>query len=101
MKRNRGAPATARPRAGVATIDIVVASRLWTEQRSVKALLRRAIREAASATSTLMGEIAIVLTDDSARRAQLLAAWKRQLAHVVHGERSGPHRAAAQAGLFV
>ena len=69
MKRNRGAPATARPRAGVAAIHIVVASRLWTEQRSVKALLRRAIREAASATSTLMGEIAIVLTDDSAIRA--------------------------------
>src|SRR5437667_12295959 len=69
MKRNRGAPATARPRAGVATIDIVVASRLWTEQRGVKALLRRAIREAASATSTLMGEIAIVLTDDSAIRS--------------------------------
>ncbi|TMJ91247.1 MAG: rRNA maturation RNase YbeY [Alphaproteobacteria bacterium] len=69
MKRNRGAPTTARPRAGVAAIHIVVASRLWTEQRSVKALLRRAIREAASATSTLMGEIAIVLTDDSAIRA--------------------------------
>jgi probable rRNA maturation factor len=69
MKRNRGARSPAQPRGEVAAIDIVVASTLWTEQRSVKALLRRAIREAASVTSTALGEIAIVLTDDTAIRA--------------------------------
>src|SRR6266446_7343006 len=69
MKRRRGARSPAWPRGGVTEIDIVVASTLWTEQRSVKALLRRAIREAASVTSTAAGEIAIVLTDDSAIRA--------------------------------
>jgi probable rRNA maturation factor len=69
MKRNGGARSPARPRRGVPAIDIVVASTLWTEQRSVKALLRRAIREAASVTSTAGGEIAIVLTDDAAIRA--------------------------------
>jgi len=69
MKRRRGARSPAWPRGGVTEIDIVVASTLWTEQRSVKALLRRAIREAASVTSTAVGEIAIVLTDDSAIRA--------------------------------
>jgi probable rRNA maturation factor len=69
MKRRRGARSPAWPRGGVTEIDIVVASTLWTEQRSVKAPLRRAIREAASVTSTAVGEIAIVLTDDSAIRA--------------------------------
>jgi probable rRNA maturation factor len=51
-------------------VDIVIASPLWTAQRSVKTLLRRAIGEAASATSTAaVGELAIVLTDDAAIRA--------------------------------
>ena len=49
-------------------VDIVVASPLWATQRSIKRLLRRAIGEAASVTSTAVGELAIVLTDDSAIR---------------------------------
>jgi probable rRNA maturation factor len=53
----------------MAAIEIVVASALWTGRSSVKALLRRAIREAASVTSTAVGEIAIVLSDDAAIRA--------------------------------
>jgi probable rRNA maturation factor len=69
MKHQRGARSSARPRRGMVAIDIVVASSLWTEQPSVKALLRRAIREAASVTSTAVGEIAIVLSDDAAIRA--------------------------------
>ena len=69
MNGNRGAHFPARRRAGVAKIDIVVASTLWTEERKLKAVLRRAIREAASVASMAGGEIAVVLTDDSAIKA--------------------------------
>ena len=51
------------------TIDIVIESPLWRAQRSAKALLRRAIGAAASTLSTTEGEVAVVLTDDSAIRA--------------------------------
>src|SRR5262249_60108483 len=61
-------PPVRRPRPPL-KVDIVVASPLWTAQRSLKALLRRAIDEAASMVSTIQGELAIVLTDDSAIRA--------------------------------
>jgi probable rRNA maturation factor len=65
--RKRRARAAARRQASPA-VDIVVASPLWATQRSIKRLLRRAIGEAASVTSTAVGELAIVLTDDSAIR---------------------------------
>ena len=68
MTRKRRARAALRRRASPA-VDIVVASPLWTTKRSVKALLRRAIGQAALLTSTAVGELAIVLTDDSAIRA--------------------------------
>jgi probable rRNA maturation factor len=69
MTRKRRAQAALRRRAPPA-VDIVVASPLWTTKRSVKALLRRAIGQAALLTSTaVVGELAIVLTDDSAIRA--------------------------------
>jgi probable rRNA maturation factor len=68
MTRKRRARAALRWRASPA-VDIVVASPLWTTQHSIKALLRRAIGEAALLTSTAVGELAIVLTDDSAIRA--------------------------------
>ena len=76
--------AGARPGAGRArmapAIDIMVDSPLWKAQRGVKAVLRRAIGEAAAMTAmsggkaaalaaTRGGELAIVLTDDSAIRA--------------------------------
>lgn len=51
------------------TIEIVIESPLWRTQRNAKALLRRAIGAAASTVSTSEGEVAVVLTDDSAIRA--------------------------------
>jgi len=59
-------PDTAAP---APAIDIVVQAPLWTQQRGAKAMVRRAVLEAASATSTTTGELAIVLTDDSAIRS--------------------------------
>jgi probable rRNA maturation factor len=50
------------------TIEIVIESPLWKRARNVKALLRRAVTAAAT-VSTTDGELAIVLTDDSAIRA--------------------------------
>jgi probable rRNA maturation factor len=68
MTRKRRARAA--PRRGPSpAVDIVIASPLWTAKRSVKALLRRAIGQAALLTSTAVGELAIVLTDDAAIRA--------------------------------
>ena len=63
----RTAPAR-QPRAAPA-IDIVVESPLWKAQRGVRAVLQRAIGEAAAMAATSGGELAIVLTDDSAIRA--------------------------------
>lgn len=51
------------------TVDIVIESPLWRAQRNAKALLRRAIGAAASTVSTTEGEVAVVLTDDSAIRS--------------------------------
>ena len=71
----KGAPRRASPparsrRAGVApAIDILVESPLWKAQRGVKAVLERAIGAAAALAATSGGELAIVLTDDSAIRA--------------------------------
>jgi probable rRNA maturation factor len=70
VTRKRRARPPVRRRGVRPAVDIVIASPLWTAQRSVKTLLRRAIGEAASATSTAaVGELAIVLTDDAAIRA--------------------------------
>jgi probable rRNA maturation factor len=49
-------------------LDVLVQSGLWEKPRSVKSLLRRAVREAAAALSTRKAELAIVLTNDSAVR---------------------------------
>ena len=59
------------------TIDIVIESPLWKAQRNAKALLRRAIGAAASTVSAAEGEVAVVLTDDSAIRA-LNRDWRRR-----------------------
>jgi probable rRNA maturation factor len=62
--------ASPRPRARAApAIDILVESPLWKAQRGFKAVLERAIGEAAAMAATSGGELAIVLTDDSAIRA--------------------------------
>jgi probable rRNA maturation factor len=50
-------------------IDIMIDSPLWKAQRGIKAVLQRAICEAAAMAATSGGELAIVLTDDSAIRA--------------------------------
>jgi len=47
----------------------MVDSPLWKAQRGIKAVLQRAICEAAAMAATNGGELAIVLTDDSAIRA--------------------------------
>jgi probable rRNA maturation factor len=77
VARKRRARAALQRRRVSPAVDIMIASPLWNGQRSVKALLRRAIDEAASVTSTAMGELAIVLTDDSAIRA-LNRHWRRK-----------------------
>ena len=72
VARKRRAPPPVRRRPTPLRVDIVVASPLWAAHRSLKALLRRAIGEAASMASTIQGqrgELAIVLTDDMAIRA--------------------------------
>jgi probable rRNA maturation factor len=61
-------PRSHRPQRAPA-VDIVVDSPLWKAQRGVKAVLQRAIGEAAAMAATSGGELAIVLTDDSAIRA--------------------------------
>jgi probable rRNA maturation factor len=65
------------PRRAAAAVEIVTESPLWKEQRSAKALLRRAIAEAAAMVPTSEGELAIVLTDDAAIRA-LNRDWRRK-----------------------
>ena len=67
---------TSSPKAPtVLAIDIVVDSPLWNTHRGVKALLRRTIAAAAAVASTTDGELAVVLTDDSAIRA-LNRRWR-------------------------
>jgi probable rRNA maturation factor len=58
-------------------VDIVVDSALWRSRRNAKTLLQRAIAEAASAVSTSGGEVAVLLTDDTAIRA-LNRNWRRK-----------------------
>src|SRR3977135_3425750 len=62
-------PGLTRPGLAASAIDIMVQAPLWATQRGVKATVRRAILEAAIATSTSAGELAIVLTDDTAIRS--------------------------------
>src|SRR6266852_7375671 len=93
----------ARPGAGRArmppAIDIMVDSPLWKAQRGVKAVLRRAIGEAAAMAATSGGELAIVLTDDSAIRA-LNRDWrgKDQPTNVLSFPAHDDFRAAPPAG---
>ena len=71
----KGIPTRAvRPSPGV---EILVASRRWRGHRGVARLLRRAIASAAAMVPTRAGELAIVLTDDSAMRA-LNRTWRRK-----------------------
>src|SRR5579864_114008 len=88
-------------------IDIMVDSPLWKTQRGVKAVLQRAIGAAAAMAATSGGELAIVLTDDSAIRA-LNRDWRGKdqptnvLSFPAHAPAQapalGPSRAHAHAG---
>jgi probable rRNA maturation factor len=69
-------PRSHRPQVAPA-IDIKLDSPLWKAQRGIKAVLQRAICEAAAMAATSGGELAIVLTDDSAIRA-LNRDWRGQ-----------------------
>ena len=64
MSRSRARQAPTTP-----AVDVVVDSALWKGERGFDAMLRRAVAEAAAMASTTDGELAIVLTDDSAIRA--------------------------------
>jgi probable rRNA maturation factor len=58
-----------RAQASALKIDVMVDSKRWKEPAKVKAVIRRAVAQAAAATrSTTGAELAIVLTDDSAIR---------------------------------
>jgi probable rRNA maturation factor len=50
-------------------IDVLVDSENWKNAAAAKGLVRRALRQAATALSTRTAELAIVLTDDAAMRA--------------------------------
>jgi probable rRNA maturation factor len=50
-------------------IDVLVKSEHWTEARMASAIVRRAVRQAATALSRHPAELAIVLTDDAAMRS--------------------------------
>jgi probable rRNA maturation factor len=56
-------------------IDVLVDSGLWHEPAKVRSTVRRAVAQAAAATSTTGTGLAIVLTDDSAIR-QLNRLWR-------------------------
>jgi probable rRNA maturation factor len=60
---------------GVTIADVIIDSPLWGAVAEVEATLHRAIAEASAAVSTSGGELAIVLTDDSAIRA-LNREWR-------------------------
>ena len=60
---------------GKLKIDVLIDSGRWKSAGKIRALVRRAIDEAAGAQSTSGSELAIVLTDDSAIR-QLNRLWR-------------------------
>lgn len=67
----------ARRRARLPAIEVMVASVLWKSQRDAKTLVQRAISAAAAAVPAADGEVAIILTDDSAIR-MLNRNWRRK-----------------------
>jgi probable rRNA maturation factor len=64
-----------RARPPTLTIDVIVGSELWKDAGKPKAMVQRAVTRAAAMLSTTGGELAIVLTDDSAIRA-LNREWR-------------------------
>ena len=70
MNTRKGARAQTPDNAsdGTLTIDILVQSPLWEREPAAETTVTRAISAAATRLSTLRGEVAIVLTDDSTIR---------------------------------
>jgi probable rRNA maturation factor len=68
-RRPQAAPPQAAPPQAAPSLEIIVDSPLWKAQRGFRSVLQRAIAEAACVAATTGGELAIVLTDDSAIRA--------------------------------
>jgi probable rRNA maturation factor len=64
-----------RPARKKLKIDVLIDSEPWKSAGNIRALVRRAVAEAASTQSTSEAELAIVLTDDSAIR-QLNRLWR-------------------------
>jgi probable rRNA maturation factor len=71
MKRVRGR------RQPALTLDILIESRRWAAQRGAKSVVRQAIEAAALMARTKTGEVAVVLTHDSAIRI-LNRTWRGQ-----------------------
>ena len=59
------------------TVDVVVNSTLWQAAPQAEKIVGRAIAEAAAAVSRATGELAIMLTDDSAIRT-LNREWRKK-----------------------
>ena len=57
------------------TIDVLVDSKHWKNAAAAKDVVRRALKQAATALSTKTAELAIVLTDDAAMR-RLNRIWR-------------------------
>lgn len=58
-------------------LDVMVQSLLWDKEPEAEAIIRRALAAAAKGTAREAGEIAIVLTDDSAIR-DINRRWREQ-----------------------
>lgn len=99
MRKQR---ARAAPRNATAIeIEIVIKSPLWKQHRGAKALLRRAIAQAAAMVPPTAGELAIVLTDDVAIRT-LNRDWrgKDSATNVLSFPARGPRAAPGTPGLL-
>jgi probable rRNA maturation factor len=59
------------------TVDVMINSPLWRSEPGAADIVSRAVRAAALAVSTAAGELAIVLTDDSAIRT-LNREWRNK-----------------------
>jgi len=66
---------TAKPAAALPRIEVVIESRRWAAWPEAEAIVRKAVRAAARATSSERTEVAILLTHDSAMR-KLNRQWR-------------------------
>ncbi|MGZ3319354.1 MAG: rRNA maturation RNase YbeY [Xanthobacteraceae bacterium] len=104
MRKQR---ARAAPRNATAIeIEIVIVSPLWNQHPGAKALLRRAIAQAAAMVPPTAGELAIVLTDDAAIRT-LNRDWRGKdsatnvLSFPARGPRTAPGTPRLLGGIVI